>query len=58
MPTSASGFWQVATWVTGEICVYLTVRNSPGVGGRGVVGSGGGVGGRGGVGGEGWNFLS
>ncbi len=53
MPTSASGSWQVATWVTGETCVYLTMRNSPGVG------SGGGVGGGGGVGeGEGWNFLS
>jgi hypothetical protein len=31
MATSASGSWQVATGVTGETCVYLSVRNSPGL---------------------------
>ncbi len=43
MPTSASGCWREATWVTGETCVYLSVRNCPrrGRGGREV-----------------WNFLS
>jgi hypothetical protein len=40
MPTSASGCWQVATRVTGETCVYLSVRNSPRVGGGGRVGGG------------------
>jgi hypothetical protein len=34
MHTSASGCWRVATQVTGETCVYLSVINSPGVGGR------------------------
>jgi hypothetical protein len=40
MPTSASGCWRVATQVTGETCVYLSVRNSPGVGGGGGAGGG------------------
>jgi hypothetical protein len=52
MPTSAFGCWRLATWITGETCVYLSVRNIPGVrvgegwgAGEGRGGGGGGVGG-------------
>jgi hypothetical protein len=45
MPPSASGCWRVATRVTGETCVYLSVRNSSEVVGGAGVGGGGGMGG-------------